>query len=924
MKIPFFRSLASAISLFTVSGSILAASIDLSIISGFTSFQYPGSGVTTVTGIRDRNITGNYSTTGGNTGGLLFDNSISNTTDSAYPTATSNLSNFSGAISSTPYGPSFGSSSGILRVVGSYKTAASANGAAGDLGYFSDAATGTITTLLPTNLAGGSPIFNTLAHSTFGNTVVGNFDTQLITGNSFVYNIPNGTYSSVPLLNSSSGYDSTINTTISNVVSNTAYGVYNNLISGGYTGTYGGTAGNYAYIYNTSNGATYTFSSPSISLVTHFEGITSAGSPGVYNLVADALDAHGNLVQAYVATVNLNNIDHATGQPTVTWTPIQVGTNLTSANSMYQGNVIGVYVQSGVTTAYEANIGSVNYAGSNAIYSPTTNSTPATSVLQAGGSDVINTSTIITTNTNGIESGSSCGYDSCNLSAPKYGGVISNYGAVNVSTTGSISAKSAVLMQGTFGTFLNYGTVKASAGNYAISTDGTASGSLIVNAAGGIIDGQVSVAAGQYARFENSGWMGIGSTNTSAPGITNAASGTFVQTSTGTLGLRISPAGIDSLTVTGTAKLAGALSLSATAGTYGAARYSIVNATSGLSGVFSSFSTNLASATNISYDANNAYLNVYAFTTAQTQQSLVDSAAALQSTYTLQNSALANSFSYDCNEFGANGICISAGGRNTAISAANGLNNTSALLIAAYKVHPQVRIGAYADQNLSVNNAGSTVNLGNNTPLMGLFGAWNERLDGTGTEVKVSAAYGQKNTTVTRQVVGTSEPGSGSSQLNSQGAQVTAKYGFSVLPQVIVSPYVGMRYTQNNMGGYTEGTSSSVTAPLTYSALNTNATTALVGVGASYKVIPTVTTFASAGVETDTNTANGTYSATGVSGLTPINFNPNPVKTRPTAMLGASYDVEKNQRIGITGIYRQEAYQATASTTVMATYTVGL
>lgn len=141
---------------------------------------------------------------------------------------------------------------------------------------------------------------------------------------------------------------------------------------------------------------------------------------------------------------------------------------------------------------------------------------------------------------------------------------------------------------------------------------------------------------------------------------------------------------------------------------------------------------------------------------------------------------------------------------------------------------------------------------------------------------------------------------------------------------LIVSPYIGMRYTQNNMGGYTEGTSSSVTAPLTYSALNTNATTALAGVGASYKVIPTVTTFASAGVETDTNTANGTYSATGISGLTPINFNPNPVKTRPTAMLGASYDVEKNQRIGITGIYRQEAYQATASTTVMATYTVGL
>ena len=307
-----------------------------------------------------------------------------------------------------------------------------------------------------------------------------------------------------------------------------------------------------------------------------------------------------------------------------------------------------------------------------------------------------------------------------------------------------------------------------------------------------------------------------------------------------------------------------------------------------------------------------------------TQQSLVNTASALQNIYTLQNSVLANSFSYDCNEFGANGVCISVGGRNTAVSAANGLNNASGLLIAAYRPHQNYRIGAYVDQNLSVNNTGSTVNLGNNTPLIGLFGAWNQRLDGTGTEVKISAAYGQKSATISRQVVNASEPGTGSSQLNSQGAQVTAKYGFGVVENVIVAPYVGIRYTQNNMGGYTEGTSATVTAPLTYSALNTNATTALAGLGASYKFVAQAGVFGSAGVETDTNTANGTYSATGLSGLTPINFNANPVKTRPTAMLGAYYDVAKNQRLGITGIYRQEPFQAVSTTTVMATYTIGM
>jgi hypothetical protein len=315
---------------------------------------------------------------------------------------------------------------------------------------------------------------------------------------------------------------------------------------------------------------------------------------------------------------------------------------------------------------------------------------------------------------------------------------------------------------------------------------------------------------------------------------------------------------------------------------------------------------------------------------ANTNQSLVNTASALQGTYTLQNSVLANSFSYDCTVFGANDVCVSAGGRNTQVQAANGLNNTSALLIAAYRPHPNYRIGAYADQNLSVSNPGGTVNLGNNTPLIGLFAAWNERLDGTGTEVKVSAAYGQKNTTINRSVVGSgdgaSEAGSGSSKLNSQGTQLTAKYGFGILDDVIVSPYVGVRYTSNTMAGYTEATSSTVTAPLTYSALNTNATTALAGVGASYRVIPQVMTFASAGVETDTNTANGTYSATNpsIGTLTPVNFNANPVRTRPTATVGAYYDIEKNQRVGITGIYRQEAYQAVSTTTVLATYTVGL
>lgn len=309
--------------------------------------------------------------------------------------------------------------------------------------------------------------------------------------------------------------------------------------------------------------------------------------------------------------------------------------------------------------------------------------------------------------------------------------------------------------------------------------------------------------------------------------------------------------------------------------------------------------------------------------TIDTQQSLVNTASVLKGTYALQNTVMVNGFTYDCPVFDKSGVCVSTGSRNTSVQA-QGLNNTSGLFIVSYRLNQNnTRVGAWVDQNLSMNGPG-TVKLGNSTPMIGLFGVWSQRPNGIGAEVKVSAAYGQKDATITRQVVATSEAGSGGSQFISQGAQVVGKYGFAVMRDVVVSPYAGVRYTQNNMGSYTETSSSAVTAPLTYSALNTNATTALAGAEARYRGIPQTTLFVGAGVETDTSTSDGSYSATGVSGLTPVNFNPNPVKTRPLAAVGGYYDITKSQRIGITGIYRQEPFQVLSTTTVLATYTIGL
>jgi hypothetical protein len=309
---------------------------------------------------------------------------------------------------------------------------------------------------------------------------------------------------------------------------------------------------------------------------------------------------------------------------------------------------------------------------------------------------------------------------------------------------------------------------------------------------------------------------------------------------------------------------------------------------------------------------------------ADTQQSLVNVAGGIKNTVTQQNTVVSNSLNYDCAVFDKKNACVSVSTRNTSSSADSNLNDTSGVIVGAIRPHPKLRVGLYVDQNSQSNPQGNAITISNNKPLVGFFAVWNQNTDDSGIQIKLSAANGQKDTKITRPILGTSEAGSGSTQLTSQGIQITAKYGFVVKKKGLIRPYLGMRFTENNVGKYTEGSSSSVTAPLSYAGIYTNATTALAGVEFAYKFNPKFTLFASANLESDTNVTNGVISATGVSGLTPINLNSNPAKTRRSAIAGAYYDVAENQRIGLLGIYRQEPSQSESSTTAIATYHIGM
>jgi outer membrane autotransporter protein len=253
-----------------------------------------------------------------------------------------------------------------------------------------------------------------------------------------------------------------------------------------------------------------------------------------------------------------------------------------------------------------------------------------------------------------------------------------------------------------------------------------------------------------------------------------------------------------------------------------------------------------------------------------------------------------------------------------------GDNSSNGLIIGAYKLNPQLRLGGYIDQNLSPSNLSPGIDLGNASPLFGVFGVWNDQADQLGYSVRVAAGYGDRDLSMTRQVIGTSEAGSGSTRLNSQAVSVEARYAMPMDPQWIATPYVGIRYTKINASAYTEQTTAAINNyPLSFNTLSQEYTTALAGLRVNGKVDSNFGIFAGAGIEQDLNNHGDNYSATGMTGLTAINLNPNLQKTRPVVNLGAFYDIDKTQRISFNAIYRQEAFQSTNTLTSLVTYTAG-
>jgi len=316
----------------------------------------------------------------------------------------------------------------------------------------------------------------------------------------------------------------------------------------------------------------------------------------------------------------------------------------------------------------------------------------------------------------------------------------------------------------------------------------------------------------------------------------------------------------------------------------------------------------------------------------QTQVALNQTLASVQDVAALQTQSMITGFSNDCKVFDANNICLSAGGRYTNISP-DSVNNSSVILVGAYKVDDHTRVGVSIDQNLSASNANGIVNQDNKLPLFGAFAVWNQNPNLVGWGARSNLGYGQKGMDITRPTITNltvgeatpsfSEPGQGSTKVSTFGVQAVGRYGFDIATDAVISPYVGIRYNQSKINGFSEAATSSVILPLTYSAFGSNGTTALLGGQLDYRSGPW-SAWLNIGMEYDMIYNSDQIIVTGFNNVTASgNYNANNVRSRFVSGAYGAYDIAKNQRISLGANFRQTEFSGVDSASVMAFYSMG-
>ena len=278
----------------------------------------------------------------------------------------------------------------------------------------------------------------------------------------------------------------------------------------------------------------------------------------------------------------------------------------------------------------------------------------------------------------------------------------------------------------------------------------------------------------------------------------------------------------------------------------------------------------------------------------------------------------ANMNTYDCDLFGEEGVCMSLGGRHTAINTPETQTN-SLVLVGGYKLSDTLRVAGFFHRNLS-HNTPASFKLSDRTPMVGALVVWNQNPNKLGYQLKLANAFQRKNAYLTREVVGASEEGKGQTTIEAKSYVAELLYSYQINNDTVLSPYLAARRALIKQDAYTETGASS---PLSFNKIEDKSTTLLLGLKFNTDLSHNLSLKGSLGVEYDINHSVDKLEPTGISGLTTVSLDNSFNRTRPVVSAGFDYELKPNQRISSIFQYQELPYQSKTESNVYINYTIG-
>ena len=463
-------------------------------------------------------------------------------------------------------------------------------------------------------------------------------------------------------------------------------------------------------------------------------------------------------------------------------------------------------------------------------------------------------------------------------------GVLTNVGTVtNTGTVGSLANTGAYANSGTTGDWINNGVI-ANSGTMGNGTNYT----LFANSgAVGAVNNQGAFAnTGTLTSLTNSGTFTQNSGNL---GLT-----AYTQTSTGSTVLTYG----QQVAVNGTANLGGGLTILNGPTAYG--KYPTFLSANSITGQYNSYTGPGV----LKYTPTGISFWVMPDGTV-VQAGMDNLASAMSSMNQLASGTMTGALGSDCASFGSNGGCVSVNYGRTRV--ADGDLNTAGVTVGK-AVSANWRLGVYLSDQLNSPTLGGITYNGTN-PSYGGFIGWNKNTNGTGLGVTASAITGRGNYTV----------GSDTTGVNARAYQIKGTYNMAANDTTNVITYLGVRKSSFTVNGYTEQGS---VFPLTYGDVKQTATDALAGITVAKQFTNKVSGSASLGVVRNLSYDAGTLTSTSDMG----NFTaplPGSGYTSASAGTGLSYEVVKNQKLGLNIGWQQKSLINNSIASYGLSYTVG-